>query len=93
MPAKNHEAMVAILEAAACEPIGIVLMVSDTTKARAALYRARISEKNPRYDALQFRMWPYEDGNLVVCHQAPTPKPNNLGNIDLGGILDLDLDT
>jgi hypothetical protein len=70
-------------------------MVNDITRARAALYRARATENNPAYADLQFREWPYDEGNLVICHggRAPERRPNNLGSIDLGGILDLDIDT
>lgn len=92
MPGKNHDLTLAILEAAVAEPIGLVLMCSDPTKARMALYATRKAVNDPEFNRLQFRMWPYEDGNLVICHEAPAPKPNNLGAIDLGGILDLDLD-
>jgi hypothetical protein len=92
MPSKQHDQLVAILETASNEPIGIVLMTNDATKARAALYRARMAENNPAYSDLQFRIWPYEDGDLVVCHGQRAKPPNNLGDIDLGGILDLDLE-
>lgn len=94
MPARQHDQFVAVLEAAANEPIGIVLVTNDPVRCRAALYRARMTENNPRYADLQFRMWPYEDGDLVICHEqtAPAPKATNLGSIDLGGILDLDLE-
>lgn len=90
----DHERLVAVLEAARCEPIGLVLVTNDSTRARAALYRARTVENNPAYNDLQFRMWPYEDGDLIICHDAKLPpqRPNNLGSIDLSGILQLDLD-
>lgn len=90
----SHDQLVAILEAARCEPIGIVLVVNDPVRARAALYRARTVENNPAYSDLQFRVWPHEDGDLVICHDARLPRqtPNNLGRIDLTGVLELDLD-
>lgn len=89
----QQDQFLAILEAATVEPIGLVLMTNDTTKARAALYRARAASNNPAYANLQFRVWPYEDGDLVICHaQNVKTPPNNLGDIDLGGILDLDLE-
>lgn len=89
-----HDQLVAILECARNEPIGVVLSTNDVTLARADLYRARTKENNPEYADLQFRMWPYEDGNLIICHARRTPvdAPNNFGNIDLGNILDLDLE-
>lgn len=94
MPGKQHDQLLAILEAAANEPIGIVIFTNDTNRARAALYRTRMAENNPRYADLQFRIWPYEDGDLVICHDQRLPRsaPTNLGDIDLGGILDLDLE-
>ena len=94
MPAKQHELLVALLEAARCEEIGVVVISSDPVRARAALYRARATENNPNYADLQFRMWPYEDGDLIICHggQVPNTKPNNLGSIDLSGVLDLDIE-
>lgn len=89
----KHEELVTLLEAARCEPIGIVLMTSDPSAARAVLYRARSRESNPEYADLQFRAWPYEEGNLIICHGQAKPASTNLGDIDLGGILNLDLDT
>lgn len=93
MPGKQHDLFIAILEAARCEPIGIVLQCDDPMRARAALYSARRIENNPIYADLQFRAWPYDEGNLVICHSSKPPPPNNLGDIDLAGVLDLDLDT
>lgn len=92
MPGKQHDQLVAILEAASAEPIGLVLVTSDTTRARAALYRARMLENNPAYADLQFRVWPYDDGDLIVCHGSRPQPANNHGDIDLGSILDLDLE-
>lgn len=92
MPGKQHDLLVAILEAARCEPIGIVIQTNDTVRARMALYRARALENNREYADLQFRQWA-EDGDLVICHNQKAPaKPNNLGQLDLSGVLDLDLD-
>lgn len=88
-----HDQLVAILEAARNEPIGLVVMTNDVTLARADLYRARAKENNPEYSRLQFRAWPYDEGNLVICHaqRTPTDAPDNVGDIDLGDILDLDI--
>jgi hypothetical protein len=94
MASRIHDQLIAVLEAARSEPIGIVIMTNDVTKTRAALYRARAAENNPAFADLQFRSWPYDEGNLVICHGGAVPPlhPNNLGPIDLDGILDLDLD-
>ena len=90
----QHDQLIAILHAALAEPIGLVLATDDPTRARAALYRARMTENNPDLADLQIRMWPYEEGDLIICHssKAPASKPNNLGSIDLSGVLDLNLE-
>jgi hypothetical protein len=94
MPGKQHSELISILETAANEPIGIVIATDNIVKTRAALYRARVDEKNPAYADLQFRVWPYEDGDLIICHnQRPRSRgPTNLGDIDLDNILDLNLE-
>lgn len=92
-PSARHAQLVAVLEAASATPIGMTIFTNDPTRARAALYRARMVENNPAYADLQFRAWPYEDGDLVICHSGvSTKKPNNLGSIDLDGILNLNLE-
>lgn len=74
-----RETLVTILQAALDEPYGILLQTSDPGRARAALYKARTEEGDPRLSTLQIRISPFPDGDLVICHVAPArrrPPPN-----------------
>jgi hypothetical protein len=79
--------LLAILQSAMAEPIGLVLRTSDPTRARAALYKARAEAQDPQLACLQIRTSPFPDGNLVIC-KGPAPLgprrlPVDLGDLDL----------
>lgn len=59
-----------ILYSALAEPIGLLLQVSDFTRARQALYRARADAQDPGLAGLQFRASPgLSGGNLIIINQ------------------------
>lgn len=68
--------LLSILYTALAEPLGLVLRTSDTTRARAALYKARTEAGDPELQALQLRVSPFPDGDLIIVKttrpQAPT---------------------
>jgi hypothetical protein len=72
--AVGKEVLLTILQAALDEPIGLILQTSDTARARAAFYKARADSGDPALAALQIRISPFPDGDLVICHPAPTAK-------------------
>lgn len=70
-----REALLTILQAALDEPIGLLLRTSDPSRARAALYKARADAgADPALSALQIRISPFDDGDLVICHPQATKR-------------------
>lgn len=59
-----------ILYQALGEPVGLELVVSDFSLARAKLYRARELAQDPDLSQLQFRASPWRDDGLVICKGA-----------------------
>ncbi len=63
----------AILYQALAEPIGLLLQVSDFSKARQAFYRARAEAQDPALSILQLRASPgLPGGNLIILKQKIT---------------------
>jgi hypothetical protein len=62
----TSQALQAILYLALSEPIGLLLTVSDVTRARARLYSARREASDPELDRLQIRVSPLADGELII---------------------------
>jgi len=60
-----------ILYLALAEPIGLVVRTSDRDRARQQLYQARTKAGDDALKDLQFRVSPFSEGDLVVCHQRP----------------------
>ena len=89
--ALSHEALVTILQTALDEPIGLLLRTSDTTKVRMLLYKARTNAGDPRLASLQFRVSPFPEGDLVICHPSPAPRQQprpRAADLDLGDLLE-----
>lgn len=60
----------AILYSAMADPIGLLLQVSDFSRARQALYRARAEAADPDLAVLQFRASPgLPEGNLIIVKE------------------------
>jgi hypothetical protein len=58
-----------IMYAAAVEPIGLLLQVSDPTRAKQRLYQARAKAGDEALAGLQIRTVGLPDGNLAICHR------------------------
>jgi len=89
----------AIWEAARSETYGVVLNVHPLTPAKMALYQARIKANDNELAGFEIReprpgTKAAEAGNLLIIRTQRAPKlaTNNFGNINLSGVLDLDLD-
>lgn len=82
----SREALLIILQAALDEPLGLLIRTSDTTRCRAALYKARTDSGDARLSSLQIRMSPFPDGDLVICH--PQQRSNSRYVPDLGELPD-----
>lgn len=55
---------------ALAEPIGLLLQVSDPSRAKQALYQARAKVQDQKLDGLQIRQWPEAGpGGLVIVHR------------------------
>lgn len=73
MSKTSQSEMLAILELAMSEPLGLELRCSDPDRARAALYNARRLVGRPEMSRLQIRLSPWPDrSDLVVC-KGPEP--------------------
>lgn len=59
----------ALLLAALSEPIGLLVAASDAERARQKFYSARKASGNPALAALQIRISPFPDGQLVICKE------------------------
>lgn len=61
-----------ILYQALAQPIGLLVQVSDFSRARALLYKARVEARDPELAQLQLRASPgLEGGNLIIVKQRP----------------------
>lgn len=74
MTEASLDSLKSLLYSALGEPLGLVLRTSDTERARQRLYAARRSAADPALDVLQFRLWPTEDGGLVICKTGRVPN-------------------
>lgn len=74
-PAEARE----ILYLALAEPIGLLLRTNDPGRARQRLYAAK--REMPEASGLQFRIWPSEDGDLVVVNEKVQQQVQVLAEI------------
>lgn len=67
--AARQQDLSSLLYAALASPIGILLRCSDLERTRQALYQARTKVGDGKLAGLQIRVSPFEEGDLVICHQ------------------------
>lgn len=63
----NNQNLLPLLYSALAEPYGVLIRVSDSTRAKALLYRTRAEANDPELATLQIRTSPFPDGDLVIC--------------------------
>ena len=75
MVAKARPELLALLQAALVEPIGLLIASSDPARLRQQLYATRAASQETAFANLQFRMSPFGDGGLVIV-KGPAPVSN-----------------
>jgi hypothetical protein len=72
-----------MLYQAAAESFGLLLDASDPGRVRQQLYSAKRRAEDPTLDALQIRLSPLPEGNLVICHPEGSAISSTLEDLGL----------